>query len=117
VATESRMSKTAQMTSAVAQSRRPFSIPSTGNAGQAHPHDTFAVVQRVIAEVTGNEYEDITLDADLEEDLGIDMMSEFPAIVLKIKKEVPEIVIPTSRFIECATVAELVELIDDERDL
>jgi acyl carrier protein len=80
-------------------------------------HDTFAIVQRLIAEVTGNELDDITIDADLEEDLGINMMSEFPAIITKIRKEIPEVIIPTSSFVDCATVAELVELIDEERDL
>jgi acyl carrier protein len=79
-------------------------------------HDTFAIVQRIIAETTGNELEDITLDADLEEDLGINMMNEFPMIVTKIQKNI-DVVLPVNSVKECVTVAELVELVDDERDL
>ncbi len=78
--------------------------------------DTFTIVQHIIAETTGNDLEDITLDADLEEDLGINMMDEFPAIVTKIQKQI-EVILPVSSVKECATVAELVELVDDERDL
>jgi acyl carrier protein len=78
--------------------------------------DTFHIVQRIIAETTGIDVEEITLDADLEEDLGIDMMREFPAIVIKIQKEI-DVVLPVKAVKECVTIAELVELIDDEREL
>jgi acyl carrier protein len=78
--------------------------------------DTFGVVQRVIAEVTGLDYEDITLDADIEEDLGIEMMSEFPAIVVRLQKEL-DVVLSMPVVRDCVTIAELVELIDDEREL
>lgn len=79
-------------------------------------HDTLAIVQRVITEVTGNDIEDITIDADLEDDLGIDMVREFPAIVIKLQKEL-DVTLPVKTVKECATVAELVELLDDEREL
>ncbi len=79
-------------------------------------HDTLSVVQRIIAEVTGNDIEDITLDADLEEDLGVEMLHELPLIVLKIQKEL-DVKLSMAAVKDCATVAELVELIDDEREL
>jgi acyl carrier protein len=100
---------------ATAQQNMSGSSATLGRSSSGH--DTFALVQRIIAEVTGNEMDDITLDADLEEDLGINMMTEFPAVITKLKKEVPEVIIPTSAFMDCATVAELVELIDEEREL
>jgi acyl carrier protein len=90
------------------------SSPSMTTA--APGNDTFFIVQHIIAETTGIDIEDITLDADLEEDLGINMMSEFPAIITKIQKQI-EVNLPVSAVKECAVVAELVELIDDERDL
>ena len=82
----------------------------------APKNDTFTIIQHIIAETTGNDMEDITLDADLEDDLGINMMDEFPAIVTKIQKQI-DVILPVSAVKECATVAELVELVDDEREL
>jgi len=82
----------------------------------APKNDTFTIIQHIIAETTGNDMEDITLDADLEDDLGINMMDEFPVIVTKIQKQI-EVILPVSAVKECATVAELVELVDDEREL
>ena len=79
-------------------------------------NETLSVVQRVIADITGNDIEDITLDADIEEDLGIDMISEFPIIVMKIQKEL-DVILPKAAVRDCVIIAELVELIDDERDL
>jgi len=85
-------------------------------SGQKSPADTFLIVQQIIAETTGNDVEDITLDADLEEDLGMNMLHELPAIVMKIQKQI-DVKLPIQAVRECATVAELVELIDDEREL
>ena len=78
-------------------------------------HNTFAILQRIIAETTGNDLEDITLDAEPEEDLGITMM-ELSSIVAKLQKEL-DIRLSMKAVKDCATVAEFVELIDDERDL
>jgi acyl carrier protein len=80
------------------------------------PNDTFSSIQRIIAEVTGNELEDITLDAEFEEELGIDAMTELPVIWSKVQREF-DIILPIAVVRDCATVAELVELVDDERDL
>lgn len=85
-------------------------------AGTAKVSETFAAVQQVIADVTGNEPEDITQYADLEEDLGIDMLTEFPAILMKLQKNY-DITLPMHLAKECVTVDELVELVDDEREL
>jgi acyl carrier protein len=82
----------------------------------ANPNDTFFILQHIIAETTGIELEEITLDADLEEDLGVNMMSEFPVIITKIQKQI-EVNLPVSSVKECATIADLVELVDDEREL
>jgi acyl carrier protein len=79
--------------------------------------DTFNIVQSIIADTTGNEIDDITLDADLEEDLGINMINEFPAIVTKIKLDIPDVKLPITSVLECTTVGELVDLIDEEREL
>ncbi len=86
------------------------------SVGSKTAQSTFTIVQRIIAETTGNDIEDITLDADLEEDLGIDVIVELPAIVMKIQKEI-DVKLSMAAVKECATVAELVELIDDEREL
>lgn len=77
---------------------------------------TFQIVQRVISEVTGNNLEDITLDADLENDLGIDMRTEFLAIITRIQRSI-DVVLPISDVKNCLTVAELVELVEEEREL
>ncbi len=91
-------------------------IQSVRAVGNKSAHDTFTIVQRIIAETTGNDMEDITLDADFEDDLGIDMMHELPAIVMRIQKEI-DVKLSMQAVKDCATVAELVELIDDEREL
>ena len=78
--------------------------------------DTFLIIQQIIAETTGIDLEDITLDADLEEDLGINMLSEFPVIITKIQKQI-DVILPVASVKECVTVADLVELVDDEREL
>ena len=78
--------------------------------------DTFLILQNIIADTTGIDLEDITMDADLEEDLGINMMSEFPVIITKIQKKI-DVNLPVSAVKECVTVADLVELVEDEREL
>jgi acyl carrier protein len=80
-------------------------------------NDTLAILQRIITETTGNDLEDITLDADLQEDLGINMISEFPVIISKLQQAIPDVTLPIHMVKDCATVAELVEVIDEERDL
>ena len=84
--------------------------------GTTNDKNTFGIVQHIIAETTGVDIEEITLDADIEEDLGINMMDEFPAIITKIQRQI-DVILPVNAVKECATVAELVELVDDERDL
>ncbi len=79
---------------------------------------TYQTVSQAIQEVTGLEEADITLDASLEEDLGVDMLSDFPAIITEINHQL-EIKLPLQNqdFIEdlkeCETVAELVDLIEE----
>ncbi|SRR5258708_5862928 len=89
---------------------------ATQSTTQTPANDTFLVLQHIVAETTGIEMEEITLDADFEEDLGINMMSEFPVIITKIQKQI-EVNLPVSAVKECATIADLVELVDDEREL
>lgn len=90
---------------------------NTMSVDQANQHHTLAIVQRIIAETTGNDIEDVTLDADLEEDLGINMLNEFPIVISKLQKTIPDVILPIHAVKDCATVAELVEVIDEERDL
>jgi acyl carrier protein len=77
---------------------------------------TFQVVQHVISEATGNDPEDITLDAALADDLGIEMLTDFLPIVKGIQKHI-DVILPTQEVKRCLTVAELVELVDEEREL
>ena len=91
---------------------------STLFPGAAAPaNDTFGIVRRIIAETSGIELEEITLDADIEEDLGINMVNEFPVIVTKIQQALPDVFLPVQSVKDCVTIAELVELIDEEREL
>jgi acyl carrier protein len=78
------------------------------------PEDTFTRLQRVIAESTGHDIEEITLDTDFEDDLGLDADTDFPNLIPVIKMEFKEISLPNQDILSCATVAELVERIDDE---
>jgi len=81
---------------------------------ETKPEDTFARVQRVIADATGHDPEEITLDTDFEDDLGLDTENDFPNLIPAIKMEFREITLPNQAVLNCATVAELVERIDDE---
>ncbi len=76
--------------------------------------DTFTRVQRVVADSTGHDPEEITLDTDFEDDLGLDADTDFPNLVPAIKMEFREITLSNQDILNCATVAELVERIDDE---
>ncbi len=80
------------------------------------PATTLSVVQQVVSDVTGNDMEDITLDALLEDDLGINMVTEFLPILKGIQKQV-DVILPIREVKNCLTVAELVELVDEEREL
>ncbi|CAN5291468.1 hypothetical protein BH10PAT2_BH10PAT2_2890 [soil metagenome] len=76
--------------------------------------DTFTRLQRVIAESTGHDVEEITLDTDFEDDLGLDTETDFPNLIPAIKMEFREITLSNQEILNCATVAELIERIDDE---
>ncbi len=78
----------------------------------------YDITIEAIQERTGLEKDDITLDALLEDDLGINMISDFPAIIKKINKQLDiKMPLQDQDFIdelkECETVAELVDLIED----
>ena len=81
-------------------------------------NSVYQIVSQSIQEVTGLEENDITLDASLEEDLGLDMLSDFPAIITEINHHL-DIKLPLQNqdFIsdlkDCETVAELVDLIEE----
>ncbi len=77
---------------------------------------THMIVQQVISDITGNDLEDITLDALIEDDLGVNMMTEFLPIIKGIQKQV-DVILPIKEVKHCLTIAELVELIDEEKDL
>lgn len=79
---------------------------------------TYQIVSQSIQEISGLDESDVTLDASLEDDLGLDMLSDFPAIITEINQQV-EVKLPLQNhdFIEelknCETVAELVDLIEE----
>ncbi len=75
--------------------------------------DTFTRLQRVIAESTGHDVEEITLDTDFDDDLGLDD-TDFPNIIPAIRMEFRDINLSNKEIMYCDTVAELVERIDDE---
>lgn len=76
--------------------------------------DTFTRLQRVIADATGHDPEEITIDTDFEDDLGLDVDTDFPSLIPLIKMEFKEVTLSNQDILNCATVAELVERIDDE---
>lgn len=76
--------------------------------------DTFTRLQRVIADSTGHEIEEISLDTNFEDDLGLDADTDFPGLVPAIKMEFREVALSNQMILNCATMAELVERIDDE---
>lgn len=78
--------------------------------------DTLSIVQRIISEVSGTYVEVITQDADPSEDLDIDLIQELPIILARIKKETG-VALSIEAFRNCGSIAELVEMIDEERDL
>jgi acyl carrier protein len=79
---------------------------------------TLPIVQEVIAEILGIEPVEVTLDSDFEEDLGMNRLTEYPMAITQLKRRISEIAsLRPQDFTDCLTVAELVELIDEERDL
>ena len=83
-------------------------------SGPAVKEDTFTRLQRVVADSTGHDPEEITLDTDFEEDLGLNVEHDFLSILPAIKMEFKEVTLANRDLLSCSTVAELVEKIDDE---
>lgn len=83
-------------------------------ANDIKPEETFTRLQRIIADSTGHDVEEITLDTDFEDDLGLDAQTDFPNLIPAIKMEFRDINLSNQEIMNCATVAELVERIDDE---
>lgn len=85
---------------------------------------TFQKLQEVLAELTGNEIEDIGLESHLEEDLGLILDDDYPRLINKIKQKFADEEMEfnaeemTEHLREAGeTVAQLVKIIDEERDL
>jgi acyl carrier protein len=101
--------------------QKPAAVPN-GASKTVPASDTFTIVQHSIAEVSGWDPEEITLDSRFdEEDLGLSMSDEFPMMVARIRKKLSDlgetITLPLEDVRNCEVVAELIELIDDEREL
>jgi len=58
--------------------------------------------------------EEITLDTDFQDDLEMDTETDFHTLIPAIKMEFRDITLSNQEILNCATVAELVERIDDE---
>jgi acyl carrier protein len=72
-------------------------------------------VQRIIAEETGNELEDITQHSFLEEELGISQ-SDFRRLISRLNKDFG-IRLESDLLAETETVYDLAVLVKDETDL
>jgi acyl carrier protein len=72
-------------------------------------------LQRIIAEETGNELEDITPDSYLEDELGISQ-SDFRRLIIRVNKEFG-IRLESNLLAEIETVLDLAVLIEDEAEL
>jgi len=83
--------------------------------------DSYQVVANAIQEVTGLDASEITLDADLAEDLEIDQLQAFPHIMKLINQSLDdELPLRNANFIselkKCETVADLVDLVESESE-
>jgi acyl carrier protein len=83
------------------------------------PSEYFTLVQRIIADTSGIDVEDIHDDDELLFDLNIDMMYEFPVIIRRIEAEISnpdeDVVhkLPLDRVRKCNDVMDLVELVEE----
>jgi acyl carrier protein len=78
----------------------------------------FPVVRDVIAETLTYEPEEITLDTSFdEEDLDISGTPTHDRIIAKIQQRFADVQLDTHTLKNCVTVAELVSIIEEEKDL
>lgn len=87
----------------------------------AKKHDVLRIVAEVVSEVTGLDPVDVTYDASLEDDLGLDMMESFPRIMRGINEQLDgALPLSDKLFVAdikaCETIAELVDLIESESE-
>lgn len=78
---------------------------------------TLADVQEIIAEITGYEPSDIQPHFDLEDDLQLNMETDFLAVVKRINAHFHTHFKPKELADDVETVSHLVEMIEDETEL
>lgn len=84
--------------------------------------EIFNQLRQLLAEITGNDIEEIVPDADLEEDLGLDLDVDLTRLVKRINKEFSIELSEKTVYQELteeahASVAELAKLVYDEHEL
>lgn len=80
-----------------------------------------AIVNKNITEVLGVGEDEITIDADLENDLGIDMLEAYPKIIKRINQDLDGILPLSDRYFvrelkRAETVGELIEVVETEAE-
>lgn len=84
-------------------------------------NDIFAIVAETIQEITGLDKSEISLNADITEDLEIDPIVTFPLILRTINQQLEgQLPLNNHEFVselkKCETIAELVDLIEGESE-
>ncbi len=84
-----------------------------------NPSPTLKAVQEIISEATGGSYEpvDIQPTSDFEENLHIDMETDFPKIVKRVNQRFMTQFSAHELMEEVDTVEDLVDIIDVETEL
>ncbi|PIY79698.1 MAG: hypothetical protein COY81_01275 [Candidatus Pacebacteria bacterium CG_4_10_14_0_8_um_filter_43_12] len=79
--------------------------------------DRFGQLSAILAEMTGNDINDIHLDSTLLDDLGITEESDLPRIVKRVNKEFEIHLDQMAVAEEVETVENLLTMITDEAEL
>jgi len=82
-----------------------------------NPSPTLLAVQNIIAEVTGYEPGDIQPAFHFEDDLQLDMITDFPSVIKRVNQHFTTTFVAKELAIEIDTVDELVERVEDETEL
>lgn len=80
-------------------------------------NDTIEQIKEVFQKVTYMDFTTVDLNASLEDDLGIDMDSDFPRIVAQLRKEFHLSADAEELLLDADTLKQVVDIISDEVDL
>ena len=86
-------------------------------AAVINPSPTLLAVQNIIAEVTSYEPNDIQPSFHFEDDLQLDMVTDFPSVINRINQHFSTTFVAKELMNEIETVDELVERVEDETEL